>query len=365
MSATTTRLIQKAGDSSNQVQAQTVIQNIGISEERVHCIVSDECDRTIESCMQESKLLVEQRLSSFKDELYRVFGGQLRLFDSLREPSCVATLGAATNAAARTNSASNYQMLAELLAKRFESPSDLHVATGVTKAIEIVEFLTDEELAGLTTLYAARAFTPASGNIKTGIESLAGLFDALPSDHLPNGQDWIDDLDILGAVRFSSIASLVPYNELQFSQLEGYTVCGVKTGSDEEAEALDKLSGAGLCTELLVDHELNPGYKRLPLRYIDTFENLTLYSPSDPSAPSENLNDGQIEAFRYICNLSQDNSRDEVIKENLKKEMLRHPSLATLIDWWDSIQLAPRLTSVGRCLANANARRLKPELPDV
>lgn len=365
MNATTTKQIQKAGDNSNQVQAQTVVQNIGISEERVHCIVSDECDKTIESCMQESKLLVEQRLSSFKDELHRVFGEQLRLFDSLREPSCVATLGAATNVAARTSAASDYQMLAELLVKRFESPSDRHIATGITKAIEIVEFLTDEELAGLTTLHAARAFTPTSGNIKIGIESLAGLFDALPLDHLPSGQDWIDDLDILGAARFSSIASLVPYLEFQFSQLEGYTVCGVKAGSGEEADALDKLSGAGLSAELLVEHELNPGYKRLPLRYIDNFENLTLYSPSDPSVPSEGLNDGQIEVFRYVCNLSQDHSHDEVIKENLKKEMLRHPSLATLIDWWDSIRLAPRLTSVGRCLANANVRRLKPELPDV
>ena len=256
-------------------------------------------------------------------------------------------------------------MLAELLVKRFESPSDRHIATGITKAIEIVEFLTDEELAGLTTLHAARAFTPTSGNIKIGIESLAGLFDALPLDHLPSGQDWIDDLDILGAARFSSIASLVPYLEFQFSQLEGYTVCGVKAGSGEEADALDKLSGAGLSAELLVEHELNPGYKRLPLRDIDNFENLTLYSPSDPSVPSEGLNDGQIEVFRYVCNLSQDHSHDEVIKENLKKEMLRHPSLATLIDWWDSIRLAPRLTSVGRCLANANVRRLKPELPDV
>lgn len=316
------------------------------------------------ACKSQSSLL-KKRLSSFKDEPYRVFGEQLRLFDSLREPSCVASLGAATNVAARTSAASDYQMLAELLVKRFESPSDRHIATGITKAIEIVEFLTDEELAGLTTLYAARAFTPTSGNIKIGIESLAGLFDALPLDHLPSGQDWIDDLDILGAARFSSIASLVPYLEFQFSQLEGYTVCGVKAGSDEETDALDKLSGAGLSAELLVEHELNPGYKRLSLRYIDNFENLTLYSPSDLSVPSEGLNDGQIEVFRYVCNLSQDHSHDEVIKENLKKEMLRYPSLATLIDWWDSIRLAPRLTSVGRCLANANARRLKPELPDV
>lgn len=363
MNATTNRQIQKAGDNASQIQAQTVIQNIGISEGRVHDIVSAACDRAVESCLMESRLAVEQRLDSFKDELYAIVGNQLQLFESLREPSCAATLGAAANAAARTNSVDDHQMLAELLVKRFESPSDRHVATGVTKAIEIVEFLTDEELAGLTTLHVARSFTPVSGDIKNGIESLAGLFDALPLDHLPDGQEWIDSLDILGAARFSSIASLVPFHEFQFDKLKGYTVCGVEAGSDDEAEARDRLVQAGLPADLLVEHALNPGFRRLPLRDTDNFENLYLYSPSNPSAPHTYLNDVQINAFRAISILSTDNSHDEVIKENLKKEMLQYPSLATFINWWDSIRFALRLTSVGICLANANARRLKPDLP--
>lgn len=364
MNATTTKQIQKAGDNANQIQTQTLVQNIGMSEERVYDIVSAACDKAIESCLMESRLAVEQRLNSFKDELYVIVGNQLQLFESLREPSCAATLGAAANAAARTNSAADHQMLAELLVKRFESPSDRHVATGVSKAIEIVEYVTDEELAGLTTLHVAGAFTPVSGDIKNGIESLAGLIDMLPLELLPSGQEWIDDLDILGAVRSSPIASLVPYLDIQFKQLDGYTVCGVKAGSDEEAEAMDKLSEVGLPANLLVEHELNPGYKRLPLRHINNFEGLSLYSSSDPSASQTELNSDQIKAFRYICNLSKDNSCDEVIKGNLKKEMFRYPSLATLIDWWDSIRLALRLTSVGRCLASSNARRLKPELPE-
>ena len=364
MDVTTTRQIQRAGDYASQIQVQTLIQNNGISEGRVHDIVSAACDKAIESCLMESRLAVEQRLNSFKDELYVIVGNQLQLFESLREPSCAATLGAAANATARTNSIADHQMLAELLVKRFESPSDRHVATGVTKAIEIVEFLTEEGLAGLTTLYVARAFTPVSGDIKNGIESLAGLLDVLPLNQLPSGQEWIDDLDILGAVRYSPIASLVPFLDIQFDQLDGYTVCGVKADSNDEAEARDRLAQVGLPANLLVVHELNPGYRRLSLRHTDSFDNLSLYSPSDPSVPHAGLNSDQTEAIRFICNLSKDSSCDEVIKGNLKKEMFRYPSLATLITWWDSIRMALRLTSVGRCLASANARRLKPELPD-
>lgn len=189
MNATTNKQIQKAGDNANQIQTQTFVQNVGISEERVYDIVSAACDRAIESCLMESRLAVEQRLNSFKDELYAIVGNQLQLFESLREPSCAATLGVAANAAARTNSADDHQMLAELLVKRFESPSDRRVATGVNKAIEIVEFLTDEELAGLTVFFAVNGYTPSSGVISDGIEALAGIYEKLPLDLLPTGTE--------------------------------------------------------------------------------------------------------------------------------------------------------------------------------
>ena len=364
MNATTTKQIQKAGDNANQIQTQTLVQNIGISEERVYDIVSAACNKAIESCLMESRLAVEQRLNSFKDELYVIVGNQLQLFESLREPSCAATLGAAANAAARTNSAADHQMLAELLVKRFESPSDRHVATGVSKAIEIVEFLTDEELAGLTVFFAVNRYTPSSGVIGDGIKTLAGIYESLPLNLLPAGTDWIDDLDILDAIRYSSITSLTPFLDLQFDMLKGYTVCGVGVDSAEEAEVLEKLEEAGLPTDLLVDHELNPGYRRLSLRYIDRFDNLLYRHDCDASIPGIPLSNAQIEALRFICQLSQDDSCVAFIKENLKKEMFKLPVLVKVHDWWNSIPLVPRLTPAGECLASANARRLNSSLPE-
>ena len=364
MNATTNRQIQKAGDNASQIQAQTVIQNIGISEERVHDIVGAACDRAIESCLMESRNAVEQRLGSFKDELYVIVGNQLQLFESLREPSCAATLGAAAGAAARTNSAADHQMLAELLVKRFESPSDCRVATGVTKAIEIVEFLTDEELAGLTVFYAVNGYTPSSGVIGEGIKALAGIYEKLPLDLLPAGTDWMGDLDILDAIRYTSVTSLTPFLDLQFDILQGYTICGVKADSTEEAEVLEKLEEVGLPTDLLVNHELNPGYKRLSLRYIDRFDNLSHWYDRDAFIPGTSLNNAQIESLRSVCQLSQDGSCAAIIRENLKKEMFKLPVLVKVHDWWNSIPWAPRLTPAGECLASANARRLNSSLPE-
>lgn len=364
MNATTTKQIQKAGDNANQIQTQTLVQNIGMPEERVYDIVSAACDKAIESCLMESRLAVEQRLNSFKDELYVIVGNQLQLFESLREPSCAATLGAAANAAARTNSAADHQMLAELLVKRFESPSDRHVATGVSKAIEIVEFLTDEELAGLTVFFAVNGYTTSSGVVGEGIKALAGIYEKLPLDLLPTGTEWIGDLDILDAIRCSPITSLTSFLDLQFDMLNGYTVCGVETGSAKEAKVLEKLEEVELPTDLLVAHELNPGYKRLPLRYIDRFDNLSYRCDSDASKPVIPLNNVQIEAVRSICQLSQDDSCVDIIRDNLKTVIFKYPTFIKVHDWWNSIPWVPRLTPAGECLAIANARRLNSDLPE-
>ena len=69
--------------------------------------------------------------------------------------------------------------------------------------------------------------------------------------------------------------------------------------------------------------------------------------------------------MRAVFKLGSDDSRDDVIKENLEKKILQYHSLATLKDWWDSIPSALRISSVGKRLANANARRLNPDLPDI
>lgn len=356
--------VQKAGDNSSQYQASTIIQMNGISEARVHDIVVSECDKAIASCLMESRLIVERRISDFKTELYGSVGERMQLFGSLREPSCIAALGRAANAATRTGFERDKKLLAELLVKRFESPSDRHVATGVSKAIDIVEYLTDAELAGLTVFFAASSYSPGSANVNEGIEILAELFEMMPLELLPVGEDWIDALDIHDAMRTTPLTSLKPFVDYWFDTLTGYTVCGIEAGSNEEAQARRLLEEAALPADLLVEHELNPGYCRLALRSVDDFSKLSLVSKADMAVSAQPLTDDQRDALRSACDLCMSDSCNDVIKENLEKKMLQYDSLAKLKGWWDSIPAAPRLTSVGKCLASANARRLNPQLPE-
>ena len=110
---------------------------------------------------------------------------------------------------------------------------------------------------------------------------------------------------------------------------------------------------------------MNPGYKRLFVRRVDDLGNISIVPLGDLSSEARPLTDDQRDALRSVFELGSDGSRDDVIKENLEKKVLQYHSLATLKDWWDSIPSALRISSVGKCLANANARRINPNLPDI
>ena len=361
----TGRQIQKAGGNSAQYQAQTIIQMSGITEERVHDIVNEECSKVAQTCILESGLIVERRLGDFKSELYGSIAGRGQLLSSLQEPSCVNTLVKAAKAATRTDEARDQKLLAELLVKRFETPNDRHVATGVSQAIDIVEFLTDEELTGLTVYFAVNQYAPTSPSISDGFKVMDDLFGSLALGALPTGEDWIENLDIHNALRIIPFSGLRPLADFYFDSLSGYTTCGVKVGSDQEREALRILEDAGIPYDIFVEHELNPGYKRLSLRRIDEFDQVSIICLIDGTPHVSSLSDKQSEALRNVADICKNENYHASIRENLDKKLHEYPSITKVGDWWESIPSAPRITAVGRCLASANARRINPSLPDI
>lgn len=360
----TDRQTQKAGDNSNQYQANTIHVHNGISEERVHDIVDTGCEKAMQTCIMESRLNVERRLSEFKTELFASIGQRANLFDALQEPSCVGSLERAAKASTMSDEERDKKLLAELLVKRFEAPTDRHVATGVNKAIGIVEYLTDEELAGLTAYYAISAYSPSSGNVEDGIKALASVFDNFPLDLLPSGEDWIDVLDIHSALRVSPLSSLKPFMDFQFASLSGYTVCGIVADTDKDKEAISILKGAGVPATLYGNHELNPGHKRLFLRSTADFDDLRFVKATGAITTTFPATKQQREAVKNICEMSKSDECDDVIKGNLEHMIMAQPALAKVRKWWDAVPAAPTITAVGKVLADANARRLNPSLPE-
>lgn len=356
------RSIQKAGANSNQVQAGTVNQYFGMSEKRVEEIVDERCARTLSNCILESRLVAEQRIGDFKTELLGIFARKPDLVHALEEPSCVDSFERAARTATRSSKVVDNKLLSELLERRFEDPRNRHVATGVNRAIEIVDQITDEELNGLTILFAVERYSPNSGLIGEGLAVLDALYGKLPINNLPNGGAWIDSLDIHDALRTSTLGSLKKYSDYFFKRLEGYTVWGVEKDSELFVQAVNWLSDTKIPVDILVDHELHSGYVRLGICNRGRINELVFTGQNDENVSPDAE---QIAVLNQLFDQMNVVEHEQEMKAAFEKKLKAFTNIVAVQDWWDNISSAPRITVVGEALANANARRIDPTLPDL
>lgn len=357
--------IQKAGDSSTQYQANVINQYDGVSEERVIEIIDDRCEIALSNCIYESRLIAEQRVSDFKSEILELLVRRPGLADALQEPACVSSLEMAVNAAAKSPDSRDWKLLSELLGKRLSEPQNRHVAAGINKAIEIVDLLTDEELNGLTVYFALNQFVPVSSSVQEGLSSLDDLYEKLPIDNLPQGDDWIDNLDIHSALRITPFTSLKKLVDVFYLSLGGYVVWGFENDAEPLNEACQSLTNAGMPTSILIEHELHEGYSRLNVRNREHIHELVLTKVIGETPTTIPLDPKQINVLDKIYEQTIRSEHEAEMKERFEEKLRSYPSISKVIDWWDSIPSAPRITVVGKAIAYANAKRIDPSLPEL
>lgn len=361
----TEKQIQKAGANSNQIQASIVNQYFGVSEKRVEEIVDERCALVLSNCVLESRLVAEQRVSDFKTEVLSIFARKPELVLALKEPSCVDTLERAAYTAAKSSEPSDQRLLSELLGRRFEEPHNRHVATGINKAIEIVDMLTDDELNGLTVFFAVCQYSPASGSICEGLAALDSLYEKLPVHNLPSGDAWIENLDILDALRATELSSLKNLVDWFYTAFKGYVVWGIEKGTEQYTEAVGTLSEVGIPADLLVDHELHDGYVRLKLCNRNRINDLQIPVLTNGLQESASPNEEQNNVINKLFDQTDTPGHEQEMKNALEMKLENYGNISAVRKWWDSIPSAPKITIVGKALANANARRIDPELPDL
>ncbi len=359
------KAIQKAGANSNQVQAETVNQYLGISENRVSEIIDERCSQALANCVLESRFVAEQRISEFKTEIIGLFVRKPNLVNALAEPSCVDSFGRAARVATRSTERKDKELLSELLGRRFEEPSNRHVAAGINRAIEIVDLITDEELNGLTVCFAVNQYSPISGVVGEGLAALDCLYGKLPIHELPNGGAWIDNLDIHDALRVSPFGSLLKLVDYYSKAISGYVVWGLEKDSEQFEKAVRSLSEANIPVDVLLDHELHDGYVRLKVPNRGAIDGIIIIGQGNGSPNGVPLNPEQISVLDTLFDQMSVAEHEQEMKAALERRLENYPNILTVQDWWNSIPSAPRLTVVGKALANANARRIDPTLPDL
>ena len=266
---------QSAGNNSQLIQAGTVVFQ-GVDEKRVREIFDEKTLALLREFSKEALEAIIERVKNFEEDFVPKLVKE-NLVDALKDPSIQILLAEAQKSAASTERKSDYSLLSELLMHRIKKGDDRYVRSGVSGAVKIVDEISDEALLGLTVFYTVGRFFPSSLlGILDGLEVLNKLFSSIVYDNLPEGERWLEQLDILGAVRLPSASSLKKLEDYYDGVLSGYMDGGLEKNSDAYQKARKIIQEVSLPEDILCDHELRQGYVRLRMVNINALDTINL-----------------------------------------------------------------------------------------
>ncbi|OFY83675.1 MAG: hypothetical protein A3F72_12740 [Bacteroidetes bacterium RIFCSPLOWO2_12_FULL_35_15] len=359
---------QKAGDNSQQLQADKMIVHIGIDEKRAREIYQEMNLQVRRDYTQEALTIANSRVAEFENQLLPKMEAVDGALEAFADPSFQLLLVEAQKTAASTERPADYELLSELLIYRFQKGENRFTRAGISRAVEIVDEISDDALLGLTVFHSVSYFFPVSGDIQQGLDVLDNLFGKLFYDKLPTGKEWLDHLDILDAVRINSLGGLKKIQQFYPEMLVGYIEIGIEKESENYQKAIELITSNRLPQNILVEHALNKNFSRLNLSNKNQIDSLTLQHQIPINGNLVNvqaqLTEEQKNAIRAVYDLYK---QDETVKqENIKvfmQEWDKRQNLKALREWWDSIGISIQLTSVGKVLAHSNAQRCDKSLP--
>lgn len=359
--------IQKARDNAAQIQTEVINFHIGITEERARDIFDERIAIALSNHSSEAQEIAKNRIKIFEDDLLPKIIKQ-NLLGHLKDPSIQMVLIDAQKTAAQTERDIDYSLLSELLIHRMQKGNDnSYTKTGINRAVGIIDEISDEALLAVTIAHAISTFFPTTGSIKEGLKTLdSELFNYILYDKLPQNNDWIEQLDILDAIRINSLGSLKKLEQWYPSQMPGYVQNGIKKESENYSEAIRIIKEVNLPINILVEHELNNDYVRIPVINKDNIDELFLNIPISGQFIRKPLTQLQNESAKRVYDLYEKN--DDVYKLNIDSFIKMWDSFSNLKvirAWWNNINTSFTITKVGKVIAHANAQRCNPKLPSL
>ena len=354
----------------NAPQAPVTINYNGITEERSRAIFDEKLPIALQNYSVESEIVARGRAYKFRQKLVPRLGEEEKGFESFADPSFLFLLMEAQKAAASTDRESDYDVLSELLANRVKVATDRRLYLGINKAVSVLPFVSDEQLAGMTIEFCIAKISSKSNYIIQGLSAIDECYGKIIGNcELPKGDGWLDSLEAGGLVKNlrQPLQGFKKSRQIILEFFEHYTRTGIKKGSEKYAQAIELLKSAGLTESVLIEHELNNEYVRilaLDEAGIDELVgNRLLENGATLTIP---LSDAQKEVLRKIMALYDG---EEGIREDFKNrfvsKFMEFPNVKKVMEWWDSNETFYELTIVGNILANANANKCDARIPIV
>lgn len=357
---------QSAGDNSNQYQANNMIVVNGVDEKRVREICQEFKEYTLREVAQTASETANARIEKLETKLVPRIANIENGVSSLCDPEFFSLLKRIQLSAAESNRESDYEMLSELLCHRIKHKDDMMNKAAINKAVSIVNQIDDNALNALTIFHVVERIFPSSGYVTEGLSVMETIFSNLLYAPLPLGSEWVEHLDLLGALRQNSIERLKKLPDYYAEQMEGYWSGGIKVESEEYSQAQQMLQECKLPLDILISHELDSECVRIPVVNRASIDNYHFTSCVQNIVVNIPFTDAQKECVRKIYDISL---KDDEAKQKRKAEfcelLQNFPSLKKVIDWWNQIDVGIKLTGAGRVLAHANAQRCSPNIPSL
>ena len=392
---------QTAGNNSMQVQAGTVnnyyntTNIVGIDEERARNICKEEYAIAKANWTQEAQSIAQERAIALENKLIPKMTQHDETLKIFGDPAFQIILRKAQISAASSGEERDLDMLSELIVHRAEQNGNRERTLGISKAIEIVDQIPESSLIGLSSFYAIKRYVPTSFDIHQGLKTLDNLYKSILNDiELPIGIQWIENLDVLSAVRIgpSGIQSFKKMEDFLSDNLACLPM-GIERNSPEYNEMLLELHKVGLydlkekIAELYEDNRDNrnalkneihlPLFKEHPLRegfilcvfppkyFIDN-DSIIVTVNVDSKEFGILLNEEQYLTCKHLSEITYKDGRNvESLTSNLIKEWNNYETLNKVMVWWNQLPIFFETTPIGVAIANAYIRTKYPAIPSM
>lgn len=356
--------IQEAGNNSQQIQAQIVTINNGVSEASLRNIFSDVTKVAIQQYTEEALNTAYYRINQLENTLIAKVTKLEKELDCFADPKFQLLLRKAQISATMTDKEENYDLLSELLICHIEKSNNKILSTGVDMAISTVEHIDLNTLCALTLFF----FIKQGYSIATPLLPLQeylklqdALYAKLMFCDLPQGTNWIDHLETLRTIRIHPFLTKNSFYDYYRQTLDGYICVGIKKDSCEYEEALNKLKTLNLNNHILVDNELLEDYVRLA---IPKKTSISEFLVIENDNIQRSLTEAEIACLNDIFALYvQDQSLLDKVFANFIEQCGSFEIIQKLNNWWDTHPVTFSLTQVGIVLAHTNLKRLIPDIP--
>lgn len=360
---------QQAGDNSTQMQGNNITNyitnNYGIDEQRARAICKEEYALACQNWTKEAIAVANERVNKLEDKLIPKMLEYDKSLKVFADPDFQFALRNAQISVASSDKEEDYDVLSELLVHRAEHGNQRERKLGISKAIEIVDKVSEDALRGLACFHIVAQINTDAPKLENGLALLDSLYGKILMDkNLPTGTEWLEHLDLLSAIRLGidGINSFKKIDEFMPAKLSQYFECGIKKDSDDIQKLKNEFSSNGLPVNCFIQHPLNADnfILDIPRMVNDVCINLN----QGNSLISIPLNEQQKDILqKAIDSFKTIDLKSDVMNKKFMEYWNSYTYLHKIQVWWDSLPCHFSITQVGVALANAYAHTLDNRIP--